>query len=804
MYRTGKSYILNMLMGRPAGFEVGPTVRACTKGIWLWGGVVRAKDMPQGDAIASSISKSTASSGTDADDGDSDETIDLLFMDTEGLGSTSRSETYDSRVFALALLLSSYFVYNSVGTIDGGAISKLSLVVNLTKHIHVRAHSKDADSGSEYGQFFPQFLWVVRDFGVRLEKDGRRISARDYLEDALKPESAMGDAADAKNAVRLLLRSFFPERDCLTMVRPVTDESKLAMLAAEPWDGLRPEFRSQVDALRRRVFGGARPKTLFGQPLTGSMLVELARAYTEAINENKAPTISTAWERVVESRCAEAVDAAMAVFESTVQAACAVRAAREEADAAERAEALAAAARQEAAAASGSAPLDGAADAVGRMGAALAAARAEPASAGRSAAGGAAGGVAAVLSTDGLLAAVDEAAAGALALFSRDAVTDDARAEAHAARLRGLISERRAALMAQNDASSAKACQAVARAAWTVTEAVVPPLRAGEGGGAGPLTAAMVAATLQRRTAVFEAAYSGRAAGPAASRVLAEWLAARPAAAGIRDADACDASTRGAVSLALEEAESLRRGKVEAEGRLRVAEETRVAERTRLQGLLDAAARDAATKQEALRAQLEARAEELSRAEARATREREEAREVLEAARGEAEAARGDAREAVGALVAAQEGMLARLEAKVDMAAELAAARARLLELEAEAGLARLRAVEAEKNLEVVAERLTGAAASTEALEREAELLRESLEVKQRLVEARDAEKEELEYQWGVTKAAMASMESEKLQLQSDVNVWKSLCSTMKVTLGRAGKSLKGLDAVERSFFDSI
>lgn len=61
---------------------------------------------------------------------------------------------------SLALLLSSYFIYNSVGTIDGAAVSKLSLVVNLTKHIHVRSQSTREDSGTEYNQFFPHFLWV--------------------------------------------------------------------------------------------------------------------------------------------------------------------------------------------------------------------------------------------------------------------------------------------------------------------------------------------------------------------------------------------------------------------------------------------------------------------------------------------------------------------------------------------------------------------------------------------------------------------------------------------------------------------
>ncbi len=34
------------------------------------------------------------------------------------------------------------------------------------------------------------------------EKDGRKISAREYLEDALKPEDGMSEAVESKNAVR--------------------------------------------------------------------------------------------------------------------------------------------------------------------------------------------------------------------------------------------------------------------------------------------------------------------------------------------------------------------------------------------------------------------------------------------------------------------------------------------------------------------------------------------------------------------------------------------------------------------------
>lgn len=283
IYRTGKSYLLNKLMDAPKGFQVGPTVRACTKGIWIWGKALEGEE--------------------------SDEHV--LFLDTEGLGSTNRSETYDCRVFALALLLSSYFIYNSFGTIDGSAIQRLSLVVNLTKYIHVKARQSEEDDGREYSQFFPHFLWVVRDFSVKLEQNGKRISARQYLEEALRPEDSTSESAEQKNEIRNLLRNFFPERDCLTMVRPMNDEKQLAKLAEQPDEELRPEFRKQMDALKQRVFKTVRPKTLYGQPLNGAMLANLAQQYVSALNDNKTPTISTAWDRVIQSQCAEALDASL-------------------------------------------------------------------------------------------------------------------------------------------------------------------------------------------------------------------------------------------------------------------------------------------------------------------------------------------------------------------------------------------------------------------------------------------------------------------------------------------------------------
>jgi len=56
------------------------------------------------------------------------------------------------------------------------------------------------------------------------------------------------------------------------------------------------------------VFLNLRPKVLEGQVLSGKMLAELADCYVQAINADAIPTITTAWERVIDAEIARVFD----------------------------------------------------------------------------------------------------------------------------------------------------------------------------------------------------------------------------------------------------------------------------------------------------------------------------------------------------------------------------------------------------------------------------------------------------------------------------------------------------------------
>mmetsp|Transcript_17968 Transcript_17968/g.55276 ORF Transcript_17968/g.55276 Transcript_17968/m.55276 type:complete len:863 (-) Transcript_17968:32-2620(-) len=326
LWRTGKSYLLNHLSGancegKGGGFTVGATVNACTKGLWLWGEPVKLEDG-----------------------------LTVVFIDTEGLGSTSRTQTEDSQIFSLALLLSSLFVWNSRGVIDGNALEDFALVVNLTKHIHVRSNAaskavaaadakgterrKSYVAGSaggsgggaaggpgheldELSAHFPGFMWVVRDFTLRLEDGGRKINDRQYLENALKPQQSFTSEAASRNQIRTLLSSFFRERDCCTLVRPAEDEDTLRNLSNVPLRQLRPEFQTGLADLKSKVYAQTRAKAVNGRALSGAMLGTLASTYAEALNSGGVPTISTAWDRVLQSQAAEAVEKALKRYDES-------------------------------------------------------------------------------------------------------------------------------------------------------------------------------------------------------------------------------------------------------------------------------------------------------------------------------------------------------------------------------------------------------------------------------------------------------------------------------------------------------
>lgn len=285
LYRTGKSFLLNRLLGLQEGFEIGPSVNPCTKGLWIWGQPVQlAPD------------------------------YHCILIDTEGLGSTQRTTSCDMQIFSLCILLSSYFIYNSMGVIDEQAIDDLHLVLHLAKHIHVKSkRGSEAERPTELAGYFPNLLWVLRDFHLRLvDAEGNTVSEREYLENSLRPLPGQ----EEKNKLRDVVKDLFRDRDCTTIVRPVAEESDLRSIQQLPYETLRPQFRTQVEAFVKKVYMNLKPKKIDGATVSGTMFVNLAQEYCKAINASAVPTIQSAWTSVVSHQLRLCLKDAVQIYRS--------------------------------------------------------------------------------------------------------------------------------------------------------------------------------------------------------------------------------------------------------------------------------------------------------------------------------------------------------------------------------------------------------------------------------------------------------------------------------------------------------
>lgn len=84
------------MLQRMKGFKVSNSISTCTKGIFIWNQVIPGTYQGR--------------------------PINILVADTEGFGSFESNANYDFKVFAMAILISTHFLYNNKSMIDNDAL----------------------------------------------------------------------------------------------------------------------------------------------------------------------------------------------------------------------------------------------------------------------------------------------------------------------------------------------------------------------------------------------------------------------------------------------------------------------------------------------------------------------------------------------------------------------------------------------------------------------------------------------------------------------------------------------------------
>ena len=291
-YRTGKSFLLNKVIinnneSNTDGFAVGPTIKPCTKGIWLW-------------------SKPLIINGDS-----NEEQFPTYLIDTEGLGAYDEDINHDSKIFLIAILISSLFIYNSIGTIDENALSNLSFILNLSKSLKLKNNEdininniSDINTDNELAKYFPILFWVLRDFSLKLEdSEGNAINSNQYLENSLMEQEGTSEVIIEKNLIRKKIKNYFLERYCFPLVRPVENEKDLQNLMNLPDNKIRPEFLLQSNNLKNNIFSKIKPKNFGGNILSGEMLIALLESIINSINNGAIPVIANSWKYITDNEC---------------------------------------------------------------------------------------------------------------------------------------------------------------------------------------------------------------------------------------------------------------------------------------------------------------------------------------------------------------------------------------------------------------------------------------------------------------------------------------------------------------------
>jgi len=273
--RSGKSFLMNRLAGSQKGFDVGPFVESCTKGIWGWL-VPRSPEETE---------------------------FDILLLDTEGMYDPERQNpVLDQQLFVAAILLSSLVVYNTKGVIDSMALTQLSFVTQLSKRIQATQTSTAVENVQAFQACFPALLWAVRDFGLDLTKHDNNPTT--YLLNTLKPlANDFTEETGAQNNIRSAISRFFSSLHCCVIPHPGESVQRIDEV---PYDSLPLKFRQHCELCVRDVFRVAKPKRIVDPrdpsnaassvAVTPITLFESGVLLCESFNSGAVPKLDSMWE----------------------------------------------------------------------------------------------------------------------------------------------------------------------------------------------------------------------------------------------------------------------------------------------------------------------------------------------------------------------------------------------------------------------------------------------------------------------------------------------------------------------------
>ncbi len=213
-------------------------------------------------------------------------------MDTEGFAANNVSENYDAKIFAVATLLSSHLLYNSVKIIDQVDIDYLELLARRTQLFALRSQMSRKKWTNDFNKdllSFPPLIWVVQDF-VQTTIDE---TPKQWLHRLMESHTRENDLHE------ISLKDIFKSVDCQTLFLPATKKHLLNDLSLAKESDLTEEYIKERQELIEKLKKEIVPKEKNNKPINGIELAALLEILVNAANDGSLADVPNRWDAFV-------------------------------------------------------------------------------------------------------------------------------------------------------------------------------------------------------------------------------------------------------------------------------------------------------------------------------------------------------------------------------------------------------------------------------------------------------------------------------------------------------------------------
>ena len=190
------------------------------------------------------------------------------------------SENNDSKIFLVMILISSIFLFLS-DDINEEAFNFFNFIINLIRTIKIR-NIMEEENDNELNEFLPRLFWILFNSNIKLEdKNGNTITEKQYMDSSLKIINSTNDHVEELNRIKIGIKNYFKERECFTLMNN---------------DDIFNSNDFKDKSMKNKINKKAKPKTFFGNILTGNMILELIESLLNSINEGGTPIIYNCWK----------------------------------------------------------------------------------------------------------------------------------------------------------------------------------------------------------------------------------------------------------------------------------------------------------------------------------------------------------------------------------------------------------------------------------------------------------------------------------------------------------------------------